>query len=102
VPADLDQFRGEDSHGTIIGGEGLVELGHDPADSGRFFYHIDVIAGICQIERRLHARYAAAHDHDRTGWFGISRPRIPFVSANVFVFHPCHPIACLLPYLWQD
>ena len=24
VPADLDQFRGDDSHGTIVGGEGLV------------------------------------------------------------------------------
>jgi len=24
VPADLDQFRGQDSHGAVIGGEGLV------------------------------------------------------------------------------
>jgi hypothetical protein len=32
VPADLDQFGRDDSHGTIVGGEGLVQLGHDPAD----------------------------------------------------------------------
>jgi len=32
MPADLDQFRGQDSHGTIIGGKRLVQLGHDPAD----------------------------------------------------------------------
>ena len=24
MPADLDQFRGDNSHGTVIGGEGLV------------------------------------------------------------------------------
>ena len=24
MPADLDQFRGDNSHGAIIGGEGLV------------------------------------------------------------------------------
>ena len=24
VPADLDQFGGDNSHGTIIGGKGLV------------------------------------------------------------------------------
>ena len=33
VPADLDQFRRNDSHGTLVGGEGLVELGHDPTNS---------------------------------------------------------------------
>ena len=32
VPADLDQFRGKDSHGTVIGGEGLIQLGHDAAN----------------------------------------------------------------------
>ncbi len=32
MPADLDQFGGDYSHGTIVGGEGLVQLGHDPAD----------------------------------------------------------------------
>jgi hypothetical protein len=28
VPADLDQFGGENSHGTVIGWIGLVKLGH--------------------------------------------------------------------------
>jgi hypothetical protein len=26
VPADLDQFRRDNSHGTVIGGKGLVQL----------------------------------------------------------------------------
>ena len=28
MPADLDQFGREDSHGAVIGGIGLVKLGH--------------------------------------------------------------------------
>jgi hypothetical protein len=32
VPADLDQFRGDNSHGTIICRKGFVQLGHHPAD----------------------------------------------------------------------
>ena len=32
MPADLDQFRGDDSHGTVIGGEGLVQFAHYPTD----------------------------------------------------------------------
>ena len=34
MPADLDQFGREDSHGTVIGGEGLVQLGHEATDGG--------------------------------------------------------------------
>jgi hypothetical protein len=32
MPADLDQFGRENSHGTVIGGEGLVQLGHNPTN----------------------------------------------------------------------
>jgi hypothetical protein len=32
VPADLDQFRRNNSHRAIVGGEGLVQLGHYPAN----------------------------------------------------------------------
>jgi hypothetical protein len=33
MPADLDQFRGEDSHGAIIRRKGLIQLGHNPSDA---------------------------------------------------------------------
>ncbi len=33
MPADLDQFGRDNSHGTIIGGKGLIQLRHQPADS---------------------------------------------------------------------
>jgi hypothetical protein len=38
VPADLDQLGGDDSHRALIGGERLIELGHNPADTGRPFH----------------------------------------------------------------
>ena len=33
MPADLDQFRREYSHGAVIGGKGLVKLSHMAANS---------------------------------------------------------------------
>lgn len=32
VPADLDQFGRDNSHGAVIGGKGLVKLRHHSAD----------------------------------------------------------------------
>jgi hypothetical protein len=32
MPADLDQFGGENSHGTIVGGKSLIQLGHGATD----------------------------------------------------------------------
>jgi hypothetical protein len=32
MPADLDQFGRDNSHGAVIGGKRLVHLGHDPAN----------------------------------------------------------------------
>ena len=44
MPADLDQYRGDNSHGAVIGREGLVQLGHDPANGWGLFKKIHVIA----------------------------------------------------------
>ena len=37
MPADLDQFRRDDSHGAVIGGKGLVQLGHNTPDGWALF-----------------------------------------------------------------
>jgi len=34
MPAALDQFRRKNSHGTVIGGKGLVQFAHHAADGG--------------------------------------------------------------------
>jgi hypothetical protein len=33
MPADLDQFGRNNSHGTVVGGKGLVQFTHDTTDS---------------------------------------------------------------------
>jgi hypothetical protein len=63
VPADLDQFGRDNSHGTVVGGEGLVQLRHDAPNRWRFFEQVDVISGICQIQGRLHSRDPASDNH---------------------------------------
>jgi len=64
MPADLDQFGRKDSHGAVIGGEGLVQLGHDTTDGGGPFHEIDIVAGIGQIQSCLHSGNASTHHHD--------------------------------------
>jgi hypothetical protein len=66
VPADLDQFGRDDSHGTVIGREGLVKLRHHPSDGPGLFNQVDIITGIGQIQGRLHPGYPAADNHYRT------------------------------------
>ena len=44
VPADLDQLGGDNSHGAVVAGKGLVDLGHGAADGRALFYQVDVIA----------------------------------------------------------
>jgi hypothetical protein len=50
VPADLDQFGRDDSHGTVIGGKRLVQLGHEPADGRIPFHQIHIESRIRQIQ----------------------------------------------------
>jgi hypothetical protein len=62
MPADLDQFRGDNSHRAVIGGECLVKLRHHPAYRRGFLEKINIIPGIGQIESRLHSGNPASHN----------------------------------------
>jgi len=42
MPADLDQLWGEDSHGAVIGGKGLVKLGHMAPNARRFLNQVNL------------------------------------------------------------
>lgn len=68
MPADLDQYRRDNSHRTVIGGECLVQLRHHPANGGRFFEKVNVVSGICQIKGGLHAGNTATYDQNRTNY----------------------------------
>jgi hypothetical protein len=64
VPADLDQFGRDNSHGTIVGGEGLIELGHHPPDGAGFLHQMNIISRIRHIQGGLHPGDAAPHNQD--------------------------------------
>jgi len=67
VAAGLDQLRADGAHGAVIGGEGLVELGHVPADGGPRLDEVHAEALVGQVEAGLHSGDAAADDEDRAG-----------------------------------
>jgi hypothetical protein len=64
VPADLDQFWRDNSHGAVIGGEGFIQLGHNAANGGGSLNEIHVKAGVGKIQRALHPGDPSAdHKH---------------------------------------
>jgi len=69
MPADLDQFGRDDSHGAIICGKRLVQLGHHPADCRGLLHEVNQITGIGQIKRSLHSSDATTNNHDRAHGF---------------------------------
>jgi hypothetical protein len=64
VPADLDQFWGDDSHGTVVSGKGLVDLGHLAANGRALFNQVDIIARVGGIQRSLYTGNASSNNHD--------------------------------------
>ena len=63
MPADLDQFRCENSHGTIIGGKGLIKLGHMAADARPFLHQVNLKTGRGKIESGLNTADSASNYH---------------------------------------
>jgi hypothetical protein len=55
MPADLDQFGRENSHGTVVGGKRLIELGHMAANARRFLHQVNLKTRSSEIKRGLNA-----------------------------------------------
>jgi hypothetical protein len=66
MPADLDPFGRDNSHGAVIGGEGLVQRRHDPSNGRALFQKIDVIPGAGEIQGGLHTGDPTAYDQNRS------------------------------------
>jgi hypothetical protein len=64
VSSKLDQFGRQNSHSAVKGGEGLVQLGHRPADGRRILNQIDEIAAFRKIQRSLDSGNPPTYDHD--------------------------------------
>jgi len=63
VPADLDQLGCQDSHGAVVGGKGLVQLGHGAADGRGPLHEVNKEPGIGHVQRRLHPGNSASNHH---------------------------------------
>jgi len=68
MSADLNEDGRNNSHCTVIGRKGLIQLRHFAADRRRFFKQINIVPGISQIQRRLHSGNSAAYDQYRSDY----------------------------------
>jgi hypothetical protein len=64
MPADLDQFGREYSHGAVIGGKGLVKLGHMAANGRCFLDQVNLKTGSGKIKRGLNTADPSTDNHD--------------------------------------
>ena len=64
MPADLDQFGRKNSHRAVIGGIGLIQLGHLAANGGRFLNQVNPITRIGKIQRGLNTADPATDNHN--------------------------------------
>ena len=62
MSTDIQHLGRQDSDGTVVGGKGLVQLRHFPADAGQFFHQVDPNAHFGKVQRCLDAGDAAADD----------------------------------------
>ena len=62
----VDQFRRNDAHGAVVGGEGLVQLGHDSPDNGGFLHEMNFVATVGKVKGCLDSSDSRPNYHDRT------------------------------------
>ncbi len=64
MPADLDQFGREYSDGAVIGGKGLVQLGHMAANGRCLVDQVNLETRSGKIKRGLNTADPSTDDHD--------------------------------------
>jgi len=58
----FDHLWGQDTHGAVIGGKGLVQLGHSAPNARVFLNQIDLNAHICKVYGGLNTGNSAAYN----------------------------------------
>ena len=66
VPPGLHQLGGDYAHGAVIGGKGLVQLGHGAADGRVAVHQVHQVPGIGQIQGGLDSGNAGTDHHYRS------------------------------------
>jgi hypothetical protein len=82
VPADLDQFWGDDSHSTVVSGESLVQLRHHSSNGGFFFKKINVVSGTRQVQGGLHSRNTTPY-HQHRAFHGTRHRQSPLLESMI-------------------
>ena len=65
VSVTVRHLRREDTCGTIIRRECLVETAHDSTDCGVFLHKVDMNVPVCKIKRRLNTRNSSSDNQCR-------------------------------------
>ena len=63
IPADLDQFGREYSHGAVIGRKGLVKLGHMAANGRRLVHQVNLKTCGSKIKGGLNTTDPSSDNH---------------------------------------
>jgi len=64
MPADLDQLGCEYSHGAVIGGKGLVKLGHMAANGRCFVHQVNLKTRSAKIKSGLNTADSSTDNQD--------------------------------------
>jgi hypothetical protein len=64
MPADLDQLGCKYSHGAVIGGKGLVKLGHMAANGRRFVNQVNLKTRNAKIKCGLNTADPSTNNHN--------------------------------------
>ena len=88
MPADLDQFGREYSNGAVIGGKGLVKLGHMAADGRCLVDQVNFKTSSGKIKRGLNTADPSTDNHNISKIPLCETFQKPF---NVFFFHFLSP-----------
>jgi len=64
MSTDIRHLGREYSDSAVIGGKGLIQLGHLTADAGQGLHQVDLNAHIGQVQRGLHARNAPSDNQN--------------------------------------
>ena len=93
MPADLDQFGREYSNGAVIGGKGLVKLGHMAANGRCLVDQVNLKTSSGKIKRGLNTADPSTDNHN------ISKITVceTFTKLfNLFFFHFYPPLSDLM------
>ena len=100
MPADLDQLGCEYSHGAVIGGKGLVKLGHMAANGRCFVHQVNFKTRSAEIKCGLDTADPSTHNHDVSKIIvsNAFTELLNIFSQRYYIFHflSPHQVLCAL------